>query len=436
MRICVGIDVAKKKSNVAFIKPDGEIEKEPYVVMHNKKHLKDLADLINSYGGKDEIRVVMEETGSYHWPVVKALQSEGIFVSTINPLKMKKFMADFNYRGPKTDNIDAIGIGNYGIEKWYRLREHQSTDNVYRQLRVMARQYESFLKPHVLYTQHLDHLIDQVMPGIKKELKGYNSVTGKDYLSDFLEEFIHYDRITGMGEKKFTERFAKWAEKKGYHPRKDKAAKIYQLAEEGIPTMDYDDVCRETVKAAVKALRSASEVLFDILTRMRELAMTRPEYETVRAMGAVGDTLAPLLVAEVGNPAYYHSGDALIASTGIDVPPYESGQYSSKNRRITKKGNGHLRRVVYLVVNSVAKVKPSKDPKVYEFYQKKLSEGKYTKVAKVAAMNKFLRIYYARTIAVYKALENTESPSQDTAVLNSSSAPSADQVCMSAPLKV
>lgn len=434
MRICVGIDVAKKKSNVAFIKPDGEVEKAPFVVMHNKKHLKDLANLINSYGGKDEIRVVMEETGSYHWPVVKTLQSEGIYVSTVNPLKMKKFMADFNYRGPKTDNIDAIGIGNYGIEKWYKLREHQSADNVYRQLRIMARQYESFLKPHRLYTQYLDHIIDQVMPGIKDEINGYNPVTGKDRLSDFMEEFIHYDKITGMGEKKFTERFNRWAEKKGYHPRKDKASRIYQLAKEGIPTMDYDDVCRETVKASVKALRSTSEVLFDILTRMRELAMTRPEYEIVRAMGAVGDTLAPLLVAEVGNPTYYHSADAVIASTGIDTPPHESGQYISKNRRITKKGNGHLRRVVFLVINCVAKVKPSRDPKVYEFYRKKLAEGKPKKVAKVAAMNKFLRIYYARTTAVYKAVENPESSSQDKAALNNNSANSSEQVCMTAPL--
>lgn len=48
------------------------------------------------------------------------------------------------------------------------------------------------------------------------------------------------------------------------------------------------------------------------------------------------------------------------------------------------------------------KPKPPKDDSaVYDFMLKKETEGKAKMVAKVAAMNKFLRIYYARVLAVY-----------------------------------
>lgn len=41
------------------------------------------------------------------------------------------------------------------------------------------------------------------------------------------------------------------------------------------------------------------------------------------------------------------------------------------------------------------------DP-VYQFIVKKEEEGKAKKVAKVAGLNKFLRIYYARVKEVYQ----------------------------------
>lgn len=43
-----------------------------------------------------------------------------------------------------------------------------------------------------------------------------------------------------------------------------------------------------------------------------------------------------------------------------------------------------------------------KDDAVYNYILKKENEGKNKKLAKIAGLNKFLRIYYARVMAVYK----------------------------------
>jgi len=401
--ISIGIDVSKLKSTFCILNEYGEVLQAPYEISHTEKDLKELSERIKGYGGKSDVRVIMEATGAYSRPVLYYLLDEDIFVSEINPLAMKKYRADINFRGVKNDSIDAMAIASYGIDKWHRLKEYERADEEYAAMKALSRQYLSYMKSHVALAQNLDHLIDQVMPGIKKEFNGYDPVTGKDRLTDFLEEFRHYDCITSLGPKKFEERFNKWAQKKGYRPRQNKPGKIYSLAKEGIPTLAYDPIGKLLVRQAVEAVRGMNQVLNEILSQLRSLAEKRPEYSAVRAMSGVGDVLAPLLIAEVGDPRRYYSGSALIACVGIDVPPYESGQFKASERKITRKGSKQLRKIGYLLVKNLRKIKPTKDTAVYDYYLKKKSEGKKDKQAIVAAMNKFFRIYFARAMEAYRS---------------------------------
>ena len=400
----VGIDVSKGKSTVCILAPLGEVIRSPYEITHTEPDLKELAKRVRSYGGKNDIRVVMEATGSYSLPVLHYLLDQGLFVCQVNPLAMKKYRSDINFRGVKTDRIDALSIAQYGIDKWQQLCEFQRADQTYEAMRLLSRQYLAYQRPHVLLTQNLDHVVDLVMPGIKDEFDGYDPATGIDRLSDFLEEFWHYGCITSLGPKKFEDRFRRWAKKKGYRSRADKPSRIYQIASEGIPSLACDQITKQMVQHTIEALRGLNHVLYEILAQIRELAEHRPEYQAVRAMSGVGEVMAPLLVAEVGDPRRYHSGKALVACVGIDVPPYESGQFKAKERRITRKGSKQLRKLGYLAVQGLDKIKPTKDTAVYDKLMKKRAEGKPYKLAIVAAMNKFYRIYYARAMEAYEAI--------------------------------
>lgn len=51
-------------------------------------------------------------------------------------------------------------------------------------------------------------------------------------------------------------------------------------------------------------------------------------------------------------------------------------------------------------MQSIKRIKPKNDA-VYDFILKKEMEGKPKKVAKIAGLNKFLRIYYARVFDLY-----------------------------------
>ncbi len=56
-------------------------------------------------------------------------------------------------------------------------------------------------------------------------------------------------------------------------------------------------------------------------------------------------------------------------------------------------------------MKSLKTVKPTKDNAVYLFILKKENEGKGSITAKIAGLNKFLRIYYARVMEVYNNLK-------------------------------
>lgn len=399
--ISVGIDVSKGKSTVCILKPYGETVCSPFEVQHMEKDLECLDGLLNKLDG--EIRVVMEATGIYHLPILTFLEEKGYFVSVINPFAMKKYAKDNSMRGAKTDRLDSAMIANYGIDKWFRLQRHESDEETYAELKLLGRRYRYYMELHVKALLELTHILDYTMPGIKKLFGSWNEASNKDKLSDFVERFWHFDLITSLSLDEFVDEYLDWAEEKKYHRSKSKAETVYDLASGGIPTLSSSTPSTKMLaQEAISVLRAVDNSLYNILSRMKELAKSLPEYSTVREMGGVGEVLAPKLIAEIGDVRRLHSAKALIAWAGIDPPPYESGQFIGSKRRITKRGSSTLRKVGYEVMRVLKSHKAPKDDAVYRYILKKEHEGKDKKLAKIAGLNKFLRIYYARVTAVYR----------------------------------
>ena len=397
--LSVGIDVSKEKSTVCVMRPFGEVVVAPFEINHTEADLSELTRMITRLDA--DAKVVMEATGIYHLPVATFLRENGLFVSIINPYEMKLYRAQ-DLRKVKTDKRDSMTIANYGIDKWFNLREFTPQEDVYAELRLLGRQYRFFMESRIEHLLNLTHLLDYTMPGVKACFGGWNENSGKDKLCDFVEEYWHYDNITKRSERKFVEHYQKWTKKKGYQFSETKALQIYSLAKNGIPTIPSNaPSTKMLLLEATRALREVNSALFVILTRMKELAKTLPEYPVVRAMGGVGDVLAVKLIAEIGDVRKFHSGKALIAYAGIDPPPYESGKFIGTERHISKRGSTTLRKIGYEVMKCVKSNGRSYDPAVYDFMIKKEDEGKAKKVAKIAALNKFLRIYYARVSEVY-----------------------------------
>ena len=397
--ISVGIDVSKEKSTICILKPYGEIVMKPRAVQHTETELAKLTCELQML--QDEVRVVMEATGTYHLPILSYLKEKGFFVALVNPLEMKRYRCQ-GIRNVKTDKIDSVIIANYGIDFWYRLSDFRSNEKEYMELRLLGRQYRQYMKFRVENVLSLANILDQTMPGIKTLLSDWNKYTGKDKLSDFAYEYWHFDNIKKKSEKQFLESYSKWAKKKGYRQSESKAKQIYALAKEGIPTLPSSTPSTKMlVQESVKIVREVDDTLTQILTRMSEIAKMLPEYQVVHDMGGVGDVLAARLIGEIGDVRRFRNAKSLIAYAGIDAPPYQSGKFTGTNRHISKRGSSTLRKVGFETMTCLVMQKKCGDP-VYDFIKKKQAEGKACKVAKIAGFNKFLKIYYARVMEVYQ----------------------------------
>ena len=394
--ISIGIDVSKRKSTVAIINVMGEILQTPFDIEHSQIGLQKLWDLIKDYP-KDQVKFIMEATGIYHLGLLNELQKQGYFVHVANPLLIKKYF-DAEIRKGKTDRKDALKLSRYGTEKWWLLKEHSKTDQIYLNLQFLSREYNSFLATKVKLKVQLSNLIERTFPGLEKILKGHYF----ELLLDFYELYPCASLVREMSEKKFSTKFIKMATKKGHRKGAQIAQSIYRLAHECVTFEPNDKVAALSVKHCVTLLRSTEEATTAIITQMNELAKKLPEYEVVKKMKGVGDKIAPRLIAEIGDVRRFKNAKSLIAYAGIDAPPYQSGQFEGTNRHISKRGSRSLRKCGYEVMMALKSSKPKEDNAVYEYMLQKEAEGKNKKLVKIAGLNKFLRIYYARVMELYQ----------------------------------
>ena len=398
--VSVGIDISKDKSTVCMLRPYGEIVETPFSIDHTEQALNALIERIKSFD--EDVKVVLEATGGYHQVVVSKLLSADIFTVVVNPYIMKKYCAA-TLRKAKTDKIDSVRIANYGIDHWFSMTAYCPPDEVYEELKLLGRQYEQYVRLKVSCKIQLANLLDGVMPGIKTILQGtVPAYSTKDKLCDFVEKYWHYDNIRWMSEKQFLSDYTKWTKKKGYRYNESQAIAIYQLSKNNIPTLKSSTPSTKMlVLQAVKSVRDAEFTLSLIISQMQEIASALPEYSVVRNMKGVGDVLSVRLIAEIGDVRRFRNGSALVAFAGIDAPPFESGKFVGTKRNISKRGSSTLRKIGYEIMHSLKVVKPTEDSAVYDFIIKKENEGKPKRVAKIAGLNKFLRIYYARVMELY-----------------------------------
>lgn len=395
--ISVGIDVAKGKSKICIMKPGGEVIMAPKDFRHTKNELQRLVVQLHSYD--EDVKVVLESTGQYHIPVVKYLSDNGIFVSVVNALRMKKFTSQ-DIRKVKNDRIDSIHISMYGLTYWSELEEFKPANEVYAELRTLSRQYDNTIALLVGARSNFANLINNVMPGIDKMLADGNK---SNRTIAFVEHYVHFENITKKSEKQFVNDVMKWKTKKGYHISEAKAKEIYALAQNGIPVLPNTKSTTIIVREAAKLIYELKSTRDTILAQMQAFAKTLPEYSIIRDMSCIGEVLSARIIAEIGDITKYKNKHSLIAYAGIDAPPYQSGKFNATERHISKRGNAYLRKIGYEIMQSLIMHKPDGDP-VFDYITKKRAEGKPAKAAMIAGLNKFLRIYYGKVSELYSSL--------------------------------
>ena len=390
----VGIDVSKGKSTIAVMRPFGEVVASPYDVGHTESELKELARFLKSLPG--ETRVLMEYTGRYYEPIARYLHEAGIFVSVVNAILAHDYSGN-SLRKVKTDKIDAVKIANMAIDRWLQLVEYVPEDEIRQTLKICNRQYNQYNKLKTMLKNNLIALLDGTFPDVNKLFKSPSRKNdGHEKWVDFALKFWHSECVCGISERQFKDKYERWCKRNGYHYSAYKAEDIYAGACGNVGLLPMCESTKVLVTQAIIQLQAVEETLATSKHEMQKLASTLPEYDTVMAIYGVGEVLGPQLMAEIGDVSRFKSKKSLIAFAGIDSPADQSGQVDNKSKAITKRGSASLRKTLFQVMTVILQNSPEDEP-VFTYLDKKRSEGKPYRVYMIAAANKFLRIYYART---------------------------------------
>lgn len=390
----VGIDISKRKSMIAILRPGGEVVAKPFEISHLSCDIQSLIKQIKSLDG--ESRIVMECTGHYYEPLAHELLSAGLFVSAVNPHIIRHYQDEDNsLRKVKSDKADSLKITRYTLDRWAKLKQYGLMDELRNQLKTLNRQFGFYMKHKTAMKNNLIGLLDQTYPGANAYFDSPAREDGSQKWGDFAASYWHAYCVRKMSQNAFIDHYQKWCSRKKYNFSRTKAEEIYGAAEELVPVLPKDVFTKCIIKQAVEQLNTASKTIEQLRSFMNETAARLPEYPVVMAMRGVGPSLGPQLMAEIGDVARFTHRNAITAFAGVDPGVNESGDYSKKSVHASKHGSPMLRKTLFQVMDILIKIKPQDDP-VYLFMDKKRAQGKAYYVYMTAGANKFLRIYYGR----------------------------------------
>lgn len=396
MHIGIGVDVSKGKSTVCIVTIEGEVLEEPFEIEHTKEGMDSLLKKIEKYP-KTSIKFLMEATGHYHFTLLNYLLEHDYFVSVINALVIKKYN-DMDLRKVKTDKKDAYKLAQYASEQWFKLNQSKPQDETRKELLFLSREYIDFVKVQTKLKIQLTDLTDKTFPGIKEIIDSDNRY---QLFLCIYEKYPHPSTILELTKTRFINDIEKMAKKLGHRVGKQIGISLYENASNIVPECPMNKSIQLSIANCISLLRETLKATNSIITKMDELASFLPEFEVVSNMKGTGPKTRSRIIDEIGDINRYPKASCLIAYCGIDCPPYQSGKFEATNRHITKRGNKYLRLIGYEIMCNLTKSRPKEDNAVYEFIKKKESEGKLKRTSKIAGLNKFLRIYYARVKEVY-----------------------------------
>ena len=357
-RPCVAVDVSKSKSHyqgwISIDKKCGNAK----CIEHNKIGFQEISSKLKELEGitNEKPVVVFESTGVYHRSLQQYLEDNNIDYIMISPLASAKIRKS-NIRSTKNDKRDCKTIARAYFEKDFPL--HKKSDEIYDNLREMNRYYHYLTEQLKKCKVQFKLLLDIIFPKFDLYVNAYSEIP-----MILFSKYHHPDEI----KNKHPESLAKYLESKTCH--------------------HYNCVLFSEV---IKHIKNKVEEQELYLQNIIDLAKDLPNYELLLTIPGISNNLAARILAEIGDISRFPRARSLVAYAGIDPNVYQSGENDGLHLRITKKGNKELRCLLYLAIQNTIQG----NNVIANYYHKKIATGLPSKVAKIACMNKLLRIIYS-----------------------------------------
>ena len=396
--LSVGIDVGADFSLMAIALPSQELIGKPYRIFHNSQRSLDGA-IERIFSVKNQydlpVRVFMESTGVYHFPVYHKMKEAGLEAFVLNPL-VTHANKDINVRNIHNDKFDAQKIALLGLRPDLKTSIVPSDDVA--AMKAILREYYAMKKETSMYICRLKDQLRQVFPQFIPVFSKVNGVAAMAVLYKYLTP----DSILTAGVEEL-ECFMKSIVSKGPLQIRKKAEALIEAARDaqnfghgntGIFYLirHYIEMIR-LLDAQTKQLMSQVK---DFLKEQKDSRMAK-QVRLLQSIPGVGFLSAVTLVCEIGEFSAFRRPKQLFAYFGLDPSVKQSGNFSGADLKMSKRGSPYARRCIYILAIQSVSLRVDgtpKNPVIRSYYEEKCkSKPKMTALG--AVMHKVCNIIYA-----------------------------------------
>jgi transposase len=373
----VGIDIAAERHMVAVVDESGAVLLRATPVTEDAPGYEKLLELL---GPAEDCLVAMEATGHYWRNLYAALVTAGFTVALLNPLRTRRF-AEEELQRTKTDAIDAIGIARFAAQK--RPAATKLPEDALLELRELVRLKQQVLRQLGDRVRHLHRAVDLGFPEFTRHVHTLQSELATTILS-------HYPTAAALHTIS-VKKLARLVYDGSHHVGEALARRLIEAAQQSVGA-HHGEPYQLQVRYACEDIDLLRRRLRSLEGDIERRLMQHEVGKLLTTIDGIGPQTAACIMAEVGDPARFHSLAALASYVGVIPRLHESGK-RKKTSNVPKVplGNARLRSALWMPALSAIHY----NPWLRAYYQRLRARGKPAKVALVAAIRKLLAAVYS-----------------------------------------
>ena len=376
----VGIDIAKNAHEATVIDNHGNTLVKPFKFKNSAAGFDKLSSSLQALSAAvSDFEFGMEATGHYWLNLYTKLVECGYSVHVINPVQSDALRGLY-IRQTKNDAKDSFIIAE--LIRFGRYSETTLADGDLIALRELTRQRFYLVDCVSDAKRKVISFIDKIFPEYQTLFSDTFGATSLELLSKYTSP----DVIAELDTELFSH-FLKSVSKGRFGLAK--AKEIQAVAKNTFGSFLFADSATLAIRQFIRQIHLLEEQISELDEYIAEkLSMFDTQLTTIVG---VGNTLAAVFVAEIGDINRFDAPDKLAAFAGIDPSVKQSGEFNGTRCHMSKRGSPYLRRAFWLA--AVAGIKSN--AALRTLYDKKRSQGKAHAVAVSVVMRKLCNIVYA-----------------------------------------
>lgn len=374
--IYVGIDVAKETHVAAAMNTDGVMLLEPFAFQNDHEGFQLLKTKLETLD-KNDLLIGLESTAHYAENLIFFLHAQGYRLAVINPIQTAA-VRKTGIRKTKTDKIDSLLICKTLALNSFRLYSENDVKTL--QLKSLCRFRQKLKKSKACLKIQLVSYVDMIFPELQFFFKsGLHIKTCYELLKAYSSPddiaALHLTKLSNLLSKASRGRFGK-----------EDARSLKSLAASSVGVKNtYISIQITQTIAQIELIESQLDELVQIIGQaMDELD------SVIMTVPGIGKLNGAMILGEIGDIHRFSHPSKLLAYAGLDPVVNQSGKFTAKRTRMSKRGSKVLR---YALINAAWNVSLNNDT-FKRYYDSKIAQGHSHYDALAHTAHKLVRVLF------------------------------------------